>query len=121
MSIHRQQGLSSIAILVIILVVVFFATCAAKVGPVYMESFTVKRAVENVVDQFKGKAVDPGQIKDKLSRQFQVNRVEALNFRDIKVTREKGKVTLDATYEKRVHLMFNIDVVVKFDTLIYEI
>lgn len=121
MSIRRQRGLSTISIMLIILVVVFFGTCAVKLAPVYIQSFTVKRAVENVVNQYKGKKVSVADIKSSLSKQFLVNRVEGLDSRNIKVGRKDGKMTLDATYEKRVPLMFNIDVVLKFDTLIYEL
>lgn len=121
MSFRHQQGMSTIAIVVIILVAAFFGTCAVKLGPIYIESFTVKKAVENVVDEVKGKGVAAAQVKSLISRQFTANRVEAMTPRDIKVNRQDGKMILDATYEKRVPLMFNIDVVVKFDTMIYEL
>ncbi len=116
----RQGGLSSISILIILLVAVFFGTCAVKLIPVYLESFTVERAVSSVAEQAKGAMWGRTEIRSSLQKQFQVNRVEALKPQDVKVMRKDGKTTIDATYEKRVPLMFNIDAVVKFDQLIYE-
>ena len=117
---HRQQGLSAISILIIILVAVFFGTCAIKLTPAYMESFTVKDAVQEAVRQAKTESMNNAQIRSAISKQFQVNMVEVINPRDIKITRKNGRTTINASYEKRVPLMFNIDVILKFDKLVYE-
>lgn len=118
---HQQQGLSTISILFIILVAVFFATCAIKLLPVYIDSFTVKRAVESTIAQAEEKKLAPAEIRSTLEKMLDVNRTEAIHIKDVVITREKGKIIVDANYEKRVPLMFNIDVVLKFDTLRYEI
>lgn len=117
---RQQQGLSALSILFILLVIGFVATCTIKMAPVYIESFTVARAVETVVEQAKAKNWQKTEIMSSLGKQWQVNRVEALKHTDIKVVRKEGKTTIDATYEKRVPLMFNVDVVMKFDKFIYQ-
>lgn len=118
---HRQQGLSAISILIIVLVAVFFGTCAVKLGPEYIDSFTVKRAVEATVEQAREQGMDTNAIKSSLQKMLDVNRTEAISVKDVVITREKGTIIVDASYEKRVPLMFNIDVVLKFDSLRYEI
>lgn len=117
---RKQQGLSALSILFILLVIGFVATCTIKMGPVYVESFAVKRAVEAAVEQAKAKNWGKGEVLGSLGRQFQVNRVEGLKHTDVKIIRKDGKTTVDATYEKRVPLMYNIDVVIKFDDIIYQ-
>ena len=49
-----------------------------------------------------------------------MNRIDGISYRDVKISRAKGKTKIDATYEKRVPFLFNIDVMVKFDKLVYE-
>jgi hypothetical protein len=118
---YRQRGMSALSMLIVLLVAVFFGTCVIKLAPIYIESKTIQGAVESTVEYAKGRRnVTPAEIKSKLAKLFQVNMVDILNPKDIKVTRKDGKITVDARYEKRVDLMFNIDVVVKFDHLIYE-
>ena len=117
---HRQSGLSAIAILLIILVAAFFGTCTLKLLPEYMESFTVKEIMENIAEEAKSESLQVGEINARISNQFVVNMVHALQKSDVKVTRKEGKTIIDARYEKRIPLMFNIDVVLKFDKFIYE-
>ncbi|MEE8056289.1 MAG: DUF4845 domain-containing protein [Pseudomonadales bacterium] len=116
----RQRGLSTLGMLVVLLVAVFFGTYVVKVGPVYMSNATVRDAVESVVEQAEGGLITSTEIKGALSKMFQVNMIDVLDLKQIKVTQKDGKTTVDARYEQRVPLMFNIDVVVKFDNLFYE-
>jgi hypothetical protein len=118
---YRQRGMSALSMLIVLLVAIFFGTCVIKLAPVYIESKTIQGAVESVVDYAKKRrSVTNAEIKSKLGKLFQVNMVDILNPKDIKVSRKDGKIIIDARYEKRIDLMFNIDVVVKFDHLIYE-
>lgn len=117
---RNQQGLSALAILCILLAIGFIATCTIKMAPVYIESMTVSQAVENVVAQAQEKNWSKADIQKSLSKQFQVNRVAGIKPTDVKISRKDGKTTIDATYESRLPLMFNIDVVIKFDKLIYQ-
>ena len=116
----RQRGLSALAMLVVMLVAIFFGTCTLKLAPHYLGSMTVKSVVESAVEQAKASELTTAEIKKKLGSEFTVNMIDAIQLKDIKVSRKKGVTTVDARYEKRIPLMFNIDVVVKFDQLIYE-
>ena len=116
---HRQQGLSTISWIVVILVAVFFGVCAVKVLPVYMEGWNVKNTMQKLVDQGDLQGLSSGGIRSKITKMLDVNRIESLKAKDIKITRDKGMTTVDASYEKREELMYNIDVVIKFDDLVY--
>ena len=117
----KQQGLSAISILIVILVAVYFANFAIKVIPLYIENATIQNAVETVVEQAESGQIKSSEIKSTLGKMFQVNMIDILDPRTgIQIKREKGKTIVDARYERRVHLMFNMDIVVKFDQLLYE-
>ncbi len=117
---YRQRGLTALSMLVILLVAVFFGTCAIKVGPLYIDNMSIQRSVESVVDEATTGNMSIAEMKGKLSKLFQVNMTEALDVKSIKITRKSGVTTVDARYERRIALMFNIDVVIKFDHLLYE-
>ncbi len=116
----RQRGLSALSILVIILVAVFFGTCVVKLTPEYLEYQTIKSSVDSMVEEAKNTSMTKAEMRSKLSKSFRVDMVETINVKDISITNKDGKVFVDASYEKRVPLMFNIDVVLKFDQLKYE-
>jgi hypothetical protein len=117
---HRQQGLSSISWLVVILVAVFFGTCAVKLLPVYLQGWNINSTISKVVNSGDLNGKSPAAIRSKIGKLLDVNRIEGITAKDIKITREKGYTTIDATYEERMPLMYNIDVVIKFDNLVFE-
>jgi hypothetical protein len=119
--VSRQRGMSSLSILVILMLGGLALTCALKLIPLYIEGMTVRGTIDSAIEKKDFDGLSVGQIKTKIGKYFEINRVEGISARDVKIKREKGVTTIDASYEQRVHLMFNIDVVVVFDTLIYEL
>jgi hypothetical protein len=116
-----QQGLSMTGWMAVLFVVAIFVTCAVKIIPLYMDAWTAKTAIENVVEKQREKTGSVREIRSSISRQFNANRVEVLKAKKLKITKTKGKIVIDANYEKREPLFYNIDVVVKFDDLTFEI
>lgn len=115
-----QRGLSSIGILIVMMVAAFFLICALKLIPLYIEGATVNRSMMSAIEEREFDGMSVGKMKSKIGKYFEINRVEGITARDIKITRKKGKTTIDARYEQRLPLIFNIDVVVRFDEYIYE-
>jgi hypothetical protein len=117
---YRQQGLSTISWLIVILVAAFFITSAVKLLPVYMQAMTVDSTIQKVVDSGELQGKSAMFIRKKLGKLLNVNQVEAIKLKDIKIVRDEGYTTIDARYEQRTPLMYNIDVVLKFEEHIYE-
>jgi hypothetical protein len=116
-----QQGLSMTGWMAVLFVIAIFVTCAVKILPLYLDAWTARTAIENVVEKQREKTESIKAIRSAINRQFTANRIETLKVKDIKITKTKGKVIIDAHYEKRESLFYNIDVVVKFDDLVFEI
>jgi Tfp pilus assembly major pilin PilA len=116
-----QQGMSLLSWMVVIFVVSILVTVVVKLVPVYMDSLTVKSIVEDVASQQKLNSNSTREIRKALESQFMVNRVEAITAKDVKIIKEKGKIFLNANYEKRVPVMYNVDAVVKFENLVFEV
>jgi hypothetical protein len=116
-----QQGLSTTGWMAVLFVIAIFATCAVKIVPLYLDAWTARTAIENVVKKQQEKTESIIEIRRDVSRQFIANRVEVLNVKKLKISKKNGNVVIDARYEKREPLFFNIDVVVKFDEMVFEI
>lgn len=116
-----QRGLSSISILIVMMVGAFFLICALKLIPIYIEGASVASSISSAAEEREFDGLTVKQMRSKLGKYFEINRIEGISARDIEIKRVKGVTYIDASYEQREPLLFNIDVVVKFDDLKYEV
>jgi len=118
---HRQSGMSALGILVIMIMVGFFAMCAIKMVPAYMEYLTVKQVVSGTATEFEADVVTIPELRRKIANLFNTNQIYALSPRDVKVFRKKGVTYIDAGYEFRTTIGWRIDAVMKFNDLKYTV
>lgn len=116
---HNQKtniGMSSLSMLALLLVVVFFALCAFKITPLYYNNMMLASALEGL-DTPVGSldSLSTTEIRTAMDKSFQVNAIE-INARDVVINRDNGKTTLVYDYEARTDLFANISVVVAFET-----
>lgn len=109
----KQQGMSMLSGLVLLAVIGFFLTALFKVGPLYLDNSFVSAAVASLQQEDVHGMTD-GEIRRKLSAQFNMNNVRDIDPKMIKVTRKKTQTIVTVDYEKRVNFMGNVDVVVVF-------
>jgi hypothetical protein len=113
----RQIGMGALGWLVTLAVASFVLTCFFKIGPVYLDYWQVKGALDDVMANPEAATMPRHDLLDLIQRHFDVSRIEAVGVNDIHI-KDNGKGReLDAGYEKRVPLIANIDVVVKFPDL----
>lgn len=110
-----QKGFSITLWLLIISVVVFFATVAFKLVPHYMDYGTINNRILEV------ERTPPGDIRSErdfyshISKGMQVNGIFGLTPKKIlKVRREGDTFLVQLDYERREHVIKNIDLVVHF-------
>jgi hypothetical protein len=116
---NRQSGMSVIGMLIIAVMVGFFAMCALRMTPPYMEYLTVKKIASETASEF-----DPGErtipdIRRRISNLFNTNQIYALSPRDVKVYRKEGITYIDASYEVKIPIVGRIDALMNFDDLKY--
>lgn len=116
-----QTGLGALGWLIVLAIASFGLTCFFKLGPVYLDYWNTKNAVEVVVDSGKAGTQSKGELLQSLQSQLDVSMIKTITVKDVRITDARNTRELDASYEKRVPLLANIDVVVKFDKLKYQI
>jgi len=114
-----QTGMGMLPTLVVVGVVIVFATIAVKLMPIYVDYWTLTRVLNDVVEEERSDDPTPAGIRNALSNRFITNRIEAISLRDIKISNDKKGVVIDARYEKRTPIMFNIDAVVRFEEAVF--
>lgn len=106
---RKQQGLSSLGIIGILVVAVFTTTLVLKMLPVYIEHFSVVSSLESL--QEEGSLLD---IKTSLMRKFSINDIDNVSREHIDIKREGKKKTVTISYEVRKNVVSNIDIVLRF-------
>ena len=118
--IKRQSGVSMLGVLMILGLFSFFLTVMLRLVPTWMDGRSVAAALDGVV-QNSNPDMSLGEVNKKVTNSFTTNQIDSLNPRDVKVYRDKGKIVIDARYEKRTKLFEGIDAVLMFEDLIYTI
>lgn len=95
----------------------FIALCGIKIGPLYLNEFTINRAVRDVASQASvvGSEVDVAAVRSALQRRWDIDYIDQLEPRDIKVVRTAAGLFLSYDYDAEVPLFANIIVVARFN------
>lgn len=115
MRIRRQKGLTLIGFLIVLSLVIFATYIGMRIGPIYMEYYSVVSAMNGVAKE-RGAAQTSlfetrRKVLDRLYVSYASNNVKSEH---IKIVRRNG-VFLNVAYEVRKPLLGNLDVVAKFD------
>jgi hypothetical protein len=113
-TLKKQYGMTGLGWLVVIGLILFFALLAMKLGPPYLENYSIKSALESLKTEPLITKKSPREVRELLSRRFEINYVDSVGKKDIKITRKGGIMTVEVTYEIRKHMAANIDALLTF-------
>jgi hypothetical protein len=121
-TLKKQQGLTLLAWILVLIVLSFALLCAFKIIPLYAENRYVVSALRALVDPGTNlEDMTDAEIKRKLSNFYTINNVRGQGPSNIVIKREAKKVVVTIDYEGRTTLFENaplvrtLDVVVKFE------
>lgn len=119
----RQQGMTMIGWVIVLLLIAFFTTIALKVLPIYMENYQIKSILKSFENEAGLSQMSKQDIIKKLGAKFYTSYIDSrvLSFnaeadKDKLIIEKQDKhLMIQIKYEIREHLFFNIDVLVAFD------
>lgn len=115
---YHQRGMGLLGWIVVLAIASFFLTCLLKIGPLYMDYWTLQKVLDDVAaNSVAGQSKN--DIRASIQRRLDTNRVDFFKVGEIRFEETREALIMDAGFERRVPLMGNIDVVVKFDQLRY--
>ncbi len=111
-----QRGIGMIGILFVLVLAAFIVTVALRLGPMYLNFWTLKSIMDNVASSPEAAEEGKRGVTDLIFRRIDVNSARHVTPKDFKFEK-RSDGTLDVTlhYEQRQHLFGNIDVVLTFD------
>lgn len=113
---NGQRGMTYLGMLILMIVIAFCAIVVIKVMPVYLEHFKVESSLKSLAQDSKANMAQlpPAEIRKLLMRRLEVNDVSHVKKENIAISREGNKTMVDVSYEARVTLFFNLDLVARF-------
>ena len=115
----RQQGMGMLSMLIIATMVGFFVMSGIRIAPGLIEYGTIRELVIEAAEEYNDDEDTIADIRRQLSGSFNMNQIKTIGPRDVQITREDGKVMVNANYEDRIPLFWRLDAVVKYDDLMF--
>ena len=112
---HHQKGMTAIGWLLVLGLIAFFTLITLRLVPAYMEFGKVTSVLESLKDEPGITGKTRGEIIRMVSKRFDVNDVYNVDPKLVEVKKDKGVLQVSINYERREHLVGNVDVVATFD------
>lgn len=110
----RQQGMSIIGLLLLLVILGFMAIVAMKIIPMYINYHTVKSTIDNIRKDPNIGTMTPEQIHESLQKRFDIGFVNHVKAKDLPI---KGK-TLHLTYDEDQELFYGLHAVLRVNETI---
>jgi len=109
-----QRGMTFLGWLIVLALIGFFAMLIMKLGPIYMENYTIRMALESMQNEPGISEKTPGEVRRMFQQRMDMNYVTRLSPEAVKIRRDSGVTYLEVDYEVREHLVGNVDAIVTF-------
>jgi hypothetical protein len=117
----KQRGINLIAASVTILFLAIVVNTAVKLMPIYTDYWSFSKILSDLVEEPATASMTRGEFKSALQSRFISNRIEHRKLSDVKIEVKSKVMTIDGNYEIRTNYFANLDIVVKFDQLVFKI
>lgn len=114
---HKQKGLTLISMVIVLMVVGFFAYVAMKLIPVYTEYGGVVKSMKAVAEEPSSSEATIEQLRKALDKNYNVQYVDdgTIPPDGAKLETQNGQRKLHIVYDKKVPFLYNVSLLVHFD------
>lgn len=114
----RETGFTLLTVVLILFLVGFFTMLVLKIGPIYMNNMKVTSSLEAIKNTTDIKRRDKSQVLKLLKKRFDINYVDKVTDKDIKITKHGDYLRVEIAYEVVENIAGNLAVLVTFDEVI---
>jgi hypothetical protein len=112
---NKQQGLTLISWLVILIMVGVMIMVGLKITPVYLEHFAVKKTLQSLKNEPLISRKPVAEIRKMLFRRLDMNSIYDLTKDEVTIKRAGGVTTITIKYEERRSVVGNLSLVMDFE------
>ncbi len=110
-----QRGLTGIAWMIVIALIMFFAYVAILLLPIYLENNSVKSVIGDLADG-DDKFTTATQLRKIINRRLDINMATSVSSSDITISRDANIFVVTIDYEVREPFLGNIDLLFTFNS-----
>lgn len=110
----NQQGMSMMAWLVVLGILVFFILIGIKMTPTYLENYSIRDSLEQMAADRNARAMTANELRKNLIKRFKINSVYEFDRDAIKIKKDKSGTRVDVVYEVRKPVIGNVSIVMAF-------
>ena len=111
---RKQGGMTMLGFLITLSVVILFVFCGMKVVPMYIEYYSVKKALASIANEQDTSSATKDKIRALFARHITIDYVKIIKPDMLKIEATDSGFNLTVDYERREELIANLDVVAKF-------
>jgi len=112
---HHQKGMTAIGWMLMLGLIAFFTLITLRLVPLYLEFAKVTSVLESLQNEPGITRKTRSEIIKMVRKRFDINDVYNVDPKLVKVSKNDGVLKVSISYERREHLLSNIDVVASFD------
>ncbi len=112
---HHQRGMTAIGWLLVMGLIAFFTLITLRLVPIYLEYSKVASVFESLTHEPGIGSKSRAAIISVVTKRFDINDVRRVSPRLLKISKDKGVTRISIKYERREHLMANLDIVASFN------
>lgn len=113
-TIRKQQGMTMISMIIIVVFLLFQVVIAMNVIPVYITDSSVKDIMKELPADPKAAGLPPRELKILVAKRLRVNSIYDVDTKNITVKKGRGVNIVTIEYEPRGTLIGNLDFIVSF-------
>ena len=113
-NINRQQGMTVTGWLIVLLIIGIFAGLGIKIGPVYLQHYTVRNVLESLEDEPLITQKTAAMIKKMIMRRLDINGIYSLDRKNIEVKKSPGIMVVSIDYKVQKRIVGNLDALMTF-------
>ena len=111
----RQRGMTTLGMLILVAFIGLFVFAGIRLAPVYLEHMKIVSVLDGVQAEYSGQNPSRDDIKRSLSRRFDIESINIISDKDVKIRKVGDGYVLEAVYENRTPFIANISFAVTFD------
>ena len=111
----KQQGLTFISLVFVLGLIAFFVILGLKIGPIYLNHSKVVSTLAELKKTTDIEGQSEAEIRDSLSKRFNINYVDDVTQKDITITRYENYLKVVIAYEVITNIVGNLSVLVEFN------
>lgn len=114
-TLQQQKGVTLSGLLMWSVILIMIVVLGMKLTPVFLEYVAIQKSFAAIVNDSTLKNASPSEIRLSFNKRANINDIDVISGRDIKISKEKGRLILQADYSVTIPFFANVSILIDFN------